>query len=237
MSARRSVCRSASTRLSLSIYPLAHIGFPIDVRHSLLSPPLSFVPWCVSGSDAPAEARAEYRRLLRLCRNRMNQLGVRQTDLDGEEENVNFGLIAATDGLQTLALAVQATTEAATSDGVAGTPRSTSGAGAGGTHPRSWRPPPSTVLLAVGCPSTGCPPPSSSPRLRRGPTSSWSCAMTWIRCSAGRAPRRRCTACSARAALTPATTSCPRLSARLRARRGSGTAAQPSAAQMCAAPR
>lgn len=32
----------------------------------------------MNASDAPAEAKAEYRRLLRLCRNRTNQLGVRQ---------------------------------------------------------------------------------------------------------------------------------------------------------------
>ena len=57
---------------------------------------------------APPEARAEYRRLLRLCRNRTNQLGVRQTVVDGDKESSSFGPIVATDGSQSLALAVRA---------------------------------------------------------------------------------------------------------------------------------
>ena len=78
------------------------------------------------GPDAPLEARAEYRRLLRLCRNRTAQLGVRQTDLDGEEDSAKFGLVAATDGVQTLALAVQPTAarRGGAGAGDAGTPRS-----------------------------------------------------------------------------------------------------------------
>ncbi len=81
------------------------------------------------GPDAPLEARAEYRRLLRLCRNRTAQLGVRQTDLDGEEDSAKFGFIAATDGVQTLALAVQATAAR----------RGGAGAGAGGGARRRVR--------------------------------------------------------------------------------------------------
>ena len=94
---------------------------------------LTQVQWLADGyvmnaADAPDAAKDEYRRLLRLCRNRTNQLGVRQTPHAGDDDET-FEFMTAFDSSQRLAIAVPAQV-------AGGTAERGGGAASGGASPR-----------------------------------------------------------------------------------------------------